>query len=431
MRKLILTMVVALGACSADDGPASYDPQVSDLAPAMYAGATVALALDPLPALSDPLTIRIGGDSVEWMPTESGATFTLPDTASGATVVELALDGEVVWADTVAVAGFREGREATAYVGHWFWNLITMDLAGETYVWGAVAEGKLGRLRPSTGVVTTFDDMLESPVLRVPGPTPVSGQWIVAPPSAVAVDSFEIWQLAPFPSKIRRIPRKSAGRQLALLSSTTRLVTNHHNSWTVNDSTGAIITPSESYEEPQVIFRSPRGDRFTISFHGSYLGTPVFRPDGQVAYHIQGMRGVHGVAFSPDSARMVLVGYGQDYSNLLMEVALSDGARIDSITLGVAPRAVAFHPDGRLYVLSAGKEGRPAIDVYARPGFAPLGRMQAPASARACAYFCMDGVIGFDHFTGQLLVVDAADPSYVGGTGNGIWAFDALPPGAP
>ena len=109
---------------------------------------------------------------------------------------------------------------------------------------------------------------------------------------------------------------------------------------------------------------------------------------------------------------------------------LADGARIDSIPLGYTPRGVAVDGFGRVYALGLGASERPFVEVFERPGYRRIGRMQAPAGVRACAFQCSDGVIGFDLLLWRVYVVDAADPSFVGSTGNGIWTF-RMPIGAP
>jgi hypothetical protein len=431
MRRILFLSGLILVGCSDETGP-TYRPTVSGLAPAMYAGARVALVLDPLPGGRDSVVVLVAGAAVVTTVTDSGVQFTVPDSLDGAVEIGLRVDGAIRWADTFQVAGFVEQHEATSWIGWESWNLTTIEHGAATDVWGAVAGGRLARLTPSTGFVASFDTLLDYFILRSPGPTTVPGLWVVAPPAAVALDSLEIWQFYPYPAKVQRIPRMGIERQVAQLGSTVWLLTAHHGVRTIDGATDSVLYSSlNGYEEAQVLFRSPGGDRTTFTFHGGSQGMPFFGADGFPVFHLQGMRGPSGVAFTPDSARVIVVGYAQDYSGLLMEAVLGDGSRVDSIPLSYDPRAVALGQDGRVYVLGMAGSGRPFLEVYDRPGYHRLGRMQALAGTRACAFLCQDAIVAFDHLAGRVYVVDAADPAYAGAAANGIWGFRMLPATTP
>jgi hypothetical protein len=281
-------------------------------------------------------------------------------------------------------------------------------------------------------VVSTFDSLLDPYALRVLGPTSVAGQWLLAPPAAVAVDSFEVWALQPFVTKVKRVPRMGNALRVAELAPGMWLRTFSNGASVWDEGNDSTVFSQHLAGEPQVIFRSPAGDRTMFSVFGSDLGTPVFGPGGQPVFYLQELRALNGVTFTSDSTRMIAVGRGQELHSLLFETTLGEGTLIDSVLLQLPrePKAVALDLDDRVYVLSVDSTSRPFVDVFQRPGYARLGRMRAPPGPRGCRFACQDGVHALDQFARRLTVIEGGPSGSGTSAVNGIWSFQ-LPPLPP
>lgn len=430
MRTFLLCGLLALAACGGDD---PYDPEVTGLPAQVFAGGPVRVGLEPILPVSPSITVTVGGAGVEWHTEEGELVFAVPDTLNGPMEIVLTVEGHTAWSDTVDVLGLSGFEEADAIIGVNTGELLpTTDDAGTTFIWGDREDGRLGRLLPQNGVVTTYDTLLPLTSLRSPGPAVGAGEFILSPPAALAVDSLEVWTLGQGVGKVRRIPRFGAGRQLAQLSTHRWLRTNAHGVEVFDDSANAVVFNGLStYEEPHVIYRAPNGKRTAFTFGGgNTVGTPVFGTGNDPVYHISGLRGVNGIAFPYDTGRMVLVGHDQGHDGVLIEVVLQGGARIDSIPLDYEPQGVTVDLAGRVYVLGADSAAHPFLDVFARPGYTKIGHLQAPASTTPCGYWCDRAVLAFHMLDQRVWVVEGMVPNGVGRTGNGIWSF-RMPMGVP
>jgi hypothetical protein len=159
--------------------------------------------------------------------------------------------------------------------------------------------------------------------------------------------------------------------------------------------------------EVQGVHLSPRKDRATVRANAVVSGPdpfiPVFEaPSGDLAFYAP-IQSSQGVAWTADGSLLAMVGRLQptnpEGGGRILVLDATTGSLVASTTTAREVFAVAF--DDRnpyLYVGVTGATGRPAVQVYQRPGLGLLAELHVPESDPDCGIgpSCHGGVIALD-----------------------------------